>query len=262
MTVETQDLQIVSRIYQSKDYGIFKQLNGNRIVDRLHVTRLKESFQEKYLISPILVNENYQIIDGQHRFEAAKELNYPVYFFFVDGYRLPEVQILNTHSKNWHKIDYLNAYCDLGNETYLTFRRFMNAYPEFGISAIEAILTNKTASNAASTKQYTDGSGERKNYNVKNFQEGRLKIHDYDISVRNANRLREIKKYYDGYNRSVFVRAMLSIFRLEHYSHARFLDRLRHNQAALYHCSTIKQYKYIIEEIYNFRSQTKVSLRY
>jgi hypothetical protein len=97
----------------------------------LHVKRLKESFQKAYLLSPIIVNEKFEIIDGQHRFEAAKQIGVPINFLVAPKYGLKEVQMLNENMKNWKNEDYLNAYCDLKHPEYLKltddYRTFVEA---------------------------------------------------------------------------------------------------------------------------------------
>ena len=42
--------------------------------------------QSNYLFTVIIVNENYEIIDGQHRFEVIKELNLPLRYIICEGY--------------------------------------------------------------------------------------------------------------------------------------------------------------------------------
>jgi hypothetical protein len=55
---------------------------------------------------------------------------------------------------------------------------------------------------------------------------------------------------------------MIGIFKIEYYQHSKFIDRLSANPTAMQHCSNVGQYKLMIEEIYNYRSREKVSLRY
>ena len=50
--------------------------------------------KKKYLVSPILVNEKMEVIDGQHRLQAQKELNLPTYYIKNKGYDL-----LHKHEK-------------------------------------------------------------------------------------------------------------------------------------------------------------------
>lgn len=255
-------MKIVNQVNQTNDYNLFKSLKGNRSVNKLHVQRLKESFKGDYLMSPIIVNQSYEIIDGQHRFNAAKDLNLPVNFIICNDYSLAEVQILNTNMKNWKKEDYLNAFCDLKHPEYLKFRNFMRQFPAFGISASEAILTGQL-----SVKQGTDSSLEFSNsksgrYTIKYFEQGDLVISDMEYSKECAEKIMMIKPYYEGFNRISFVRSMLGIFRIENYNHSQLLDRLKSSPTALQHCANVTQYKLLIEDIYNFRSREKVSLRF
>jgi len=106
-------MKVVNEVKETNDYSMFRTLEGNRHLNKLHVKRLKESFQKAYLLSPIIVNEKFEIIDGQHRFEAAKQLGVPINFLIAPKYGLKEAQMLNENMKNWKKEDYLNAYCDL-----------------------------------------------------------------------------------------------------------------------------------------------------
>lgn len=257
-------MKVVNQVNQTNDYSMFKTLEGNRYVNKLHVKRLKESFRESYLLSPILINQRNEIIDGQHRFEAAKSLGLPINYIICNDYGLKEVQLLNTNMKNWKKEDYLNAYCDLGYPEYLKFRNFMRRFPEFGIASCETILTNSlTGGHKSSTSVELKGSlNESGSYAIRYFQEGDLTIPDYEKSIENAEKIMMIKPYYDGFNRSTFVRAMIGIFKIEHYNHAKLIERLNANPTALQHCGNVTQYKLLIEDIYNFRSRVKVSLRF
>ena len=65
-----QDLQI----HSTYDLSIFKILDGNRNINLGHVERLVKSIEENgFLKMPIIVNDNFDVIDGQHRLMAAKK---------------------------------------------------------------------------------------------------------------------------------------------------------------------------------------------
>ena len=255
-------MKTINQVYATNDYSMFKTLNGNRNVNKLHVRRLRESFKNAYLMSPIIVNENYEIIDGQHRYAAAKELQKPINYIVCTEYGLKEVQILNTNMKNWGKMDYLNAYCDLGYPEYLNFRNFMRRFKDLPIAACEALLTNKATASRHKTSSELKGINKKGNYAARYFEEGDLQIFDYDLAVTNAEKIMMIKHYYDGFNRAIFVFAMIGMFKHENYNHSQFIKKLSANPTSLQHCSNVTQYKLLIEDIYNFRSREKVSLRY
>ena len=247
-------MKVINQVNQTDDYAMFKTLDGNRNVNKLHVNRLKESFRTAYLLSPILINQRNEIIDGQHRFEAAKALGLPINFIIVNDYGLKEVQLLNTNTKNWGKEDYLQAYCDLGYPEYLKMRKFMRRFPEFGIAACEMMLIDR--SNGKS------GTIEGMRCRIKYFEEGNLEIPNYDYSCEIAEKIMQLKPYYDGFNRQVFVRAMCGVFKVAKYNHTVFLQRLDAQPNALQHCATVLQYRLMIEDKYNYRSHNKVSLRF
>lgn len=241
------------QVYETRDYDNFHFIKGNRNINRSHVERLKESFAEEYLPSPIIVNEEGGIIDGQHRYIAAKELELAILFIVVNGFGLKEVQIYNMNSINWSKIDFLNMYCDLEYEPYIKFRGFMEDYPEFGIRACETLLTGKTGYNT----EFKAG----KKMDVRYFEEGNLEIYDMEEARKNADKLRLVKDHYKGYYRTVFVKAMTQIFKKEEYEHDKFIKRLESNPNSLYHCNKVNDYKFLVEQIYNFRSHNPVNLR-
>lgn len=256
-------MKVINQVYTTTDYSHFKSLNGNRNVNKLHVRRLRESFKNSYLLSPIIVNENYEIIDGQHRYEAAKELQKPINYIVCTEYGLKEVQILNTNMKNWRREDYLNAFCDLGYPEYIKFRNFMRRFKEFNIKSCEALLTNSAAGNKNKrAPELKSESNKQGVYTVKYFEEGDLFIPDYNLAVDNAEKIMMLKPYYTGFNRATFVYAMIGMFKNENYNHAVFLQKLEIQRTKLVDCSNVTQYKMLIEDIYNFKSKNKVSLRY
>ncbi len=252
-----------SKVYESKNYDQFKTLLGNRSVNQTHLFQLKQSIARRYLMAPILVNEKMEIIDGQHRFHAARDLGLPVYYFVVTGYGLEEVKILNTHMKNWQKIDYLKAYCDMEHPEYLKFRDFMQKYPMFGMRSCEQLLRNATAASAESNnKELRSEENPKGRYTRRYFQEGELVIDDYELACTNANKIIQVRPYFHKFNHHTFVATMIGMFKKPIYDHDLFLSKLSMNPTMLQPCINIVQYQYVIEDIYNFRNRNKINLRY
>ena len=241
-------MKVVNQVNQTNDYSIFKSLEGNRKVNELHVKRLKKSFEKEYLFSPIIVNEKFEIIDGQHRFKAAKEMQLPINYTVVDGYDLKEVQTLNANSKNWNKLDYLNAYCDLGYESYIQMRQFMRDYLDFGIAAAEMILTAK---NSRGNSEHTY-----------KFNEGSLRIDNIKLSYDNAEKIMMFKGLHEKWSSLAFISAVLQLFDHPNYDHSNMIRKIKLDPSALVPCVTAPQYKIVLEDIFNYKSRNKVSLRY
>jgi hypothetical protein len=250
----------IGEIYQTLDYHLFKHLLGNREKNSLHIERLKRSFKEKYLICPIIVNKKHEIIDGQHRFEAAKRLGLPVIFIYGDDggqdYGLREVQLLNTNTINWKLNDYLEAYADYGYESYIQMKKFMKDFPDFGIGAAERLLRNTT------NGTNNDGGSRGKEVRAKTFQEGNFSIPNLSLSYQNARKVLMFKPYYSGYNKSIFVSSMIGIFKNPNYDHTQMIHKLSLIPGELKDCRTVTDYRILLEDIYNYRSRDKISLRY
>lgn len=69
-------------IKSTKDYTMFKLSPRNRTPVRVHINELKNAIKKENLLHlhPIVINDQREIISGQHRFLAAKELNLPIYY--------------------------------------------------------------------------------------------------------------------------------------------------------------------------------------
>ena len=99
----------------TRSYSIFNSIIGNRNLDSKNLKRIKESINEIGLQMPILVNENNSIIDGQHRLQAAKELEIPItYIVSKDSceQNIDQLQI----SKKWTALDFCNRNALKGNK--------------------------------------------------------------------------------------------------------------------------------------------------
>lgn len=252
--------QVVCQVLRTTDYSQFQTLKGNRELNQLHIERLVRSFETKHLISPIIVNQNFQIIDGQHRFETAKRLGLHIDYIVVNDYGLEEVQMLNSNSHAWKAMDYLKGYCDLGYKPYLIMRDFMKKYPAFSFQSAEILLTNKTV-NMLRSKKMVGNKVKTTSYQNKFFV-GKFEIADLNKAVDMAEKLMMLKPYYDGFNRVLFVKAMVTVFNKPAYNHAQFIGKLAQQPTSLTHCTSVEQYHRILEEIYNYRSREKVSLRF
>jgi hypothetical protein len=240
-------------VQSTTDYGRFKSLAGNRVVNPLHVQRLTRSFREEYLISPIIVNERFEIIDGQHRFAAAMSESLPVYFILIDGYRLPQVQRLNTSTSNWKKVDYLNSYADLGVLPYVQMKRFMGKFPTLGFSASECLLTQNVG---GINNKGRDSAGKR------NFQQGDLVIVDLEFAHQAALKILEISKHYEGYNRSAFVRSISMLMQKPVFDIDYFIGKLERYSSMFSDRQSVNEYIILIEEVYNYRKRDPDNLRF
>ena len=122
------NITIFGNIMVTENYDMFKKIGGNRKINKANYAKIVKSMKEEQLIIPIVVNEKYEIIDGQHRFTACKDLGKPVYFYMVRGYGLEQVKRANIASSNWKKENYLDMFVAEGNEIYKEFEEIKERY--------------------------------------------------------------------------------------------------------------------------------------
>lgn len=234
----------INQVHTTTDYFLFKSIEGNRNKNLLHINRLKKSMSENYLFTIIIVNEKYEIIDGQHRFDVIQELKLPLNYIVCNGYGLNEVHILNQNSKTWTSDDYLDGYCKLGYKDYLKYREFKELY---GIGHYECmwLLNGSQLSNPTQV-----------------FFTGDFKIKNYNEACKIIEKIMLVEPYYEEWKRRSFILAMLQLFKNPNFELTEFLQKLKLQPTALSNCSTTNQYVSLIEEIYNYRRREKVNLRY
>lgn len=143
-----------NRIYQTSDYNIFKKLCGNRAVLESRKNIIKKSIEENgYIRNPIVVNEKMEIIDGQGRFEALKELKMPIEYVIAYGTGQKECVALNVNQKNWRTFDYIKSFSEMGIEEYQFIDKVCKMFPKLDPAqmigvCIKAQCTGGTASKA------------------------------------------------------------------------------------------------------------------
>ena len=86
-------------ITKSYKYDQFKLIDFNRSICKKNLSRLISLNEKKnrFHLFPIVIDEKFNIIDGQHRFEACKRMGAPVYYV-VD----------NSNEDHWETITDVN----------------------------------------------------------------------------------------------------------------------------------------------------------
>lgn len=118
-----------TKIYFTRDYGVFKFLKGNRDINEQKVNKIIAQLKDHLNIlqyAPIIVDENFNILDGQHRYTAAMKTKNNIYFVISKNLERKHVPKINSNSSNWKLKDYLNSYVDLKNDNYVFLQEVLN----------------------------------------------------------------------------------------------------------------------------------------
>ena len=145
-------------IYETTDYSAFKNLQGNRVIRDDRVNKIVESINKVgYVLSPILVNEKMEVIDGQGRLFALERLKLPVHYMVQDGIGIKECQQMNIHQSNWSTYDYIQSYAMLGNENYRRLQSLLDKYKELPVDIVVMSAVNMISTGSNVTKRTKEG---------------------------------------------------------------------------------------------------------
>lgn len=226
------------------EYEVFSRLNGNRDVDKLHVANLVKAFEEEYIFSPILVNQNFEVLDGQHRLEAHKILGLPVPFYWDEVGDLESVQRLNNTQKAWSIDDYAQSYIERGFKDYEMYKWFKESY---GMPHTVCLVLL--------------GGQDNKGLHAR-FRQGQFKVKNLELAKQKASILTQLAQYFTHWKDGKFLRAMNTALNKKGFDVQTFMHRVAVNSTMLVPCTSTDQYLQLIEEVYNFRSTNKVPIRY
>lgn len=118
------------KVYITSDYDMFKKMLGNR--DVKGEAQIIESIQNVgYICTPITVNDKDEVIDGQNRLAALKELGLPVYYIVQPNADIKTCRALNIGQKNWGTLDYIESYAQSGEHS-LSYKRLLSLINSYG----------------------------------------------------------------------------------------------------------------------------------
>lgn len=132
-------------IKKTKEYEKFKFFEFNREINEGLVKRLMKSIKEIGYIEakPVLVDKDYGILDGQHRFTACMNLGIEINYSVIKGDSHKIVTNLNAEQVNWKLGDFVHSWAQHGISCYTKLEEYENKY-HLGISNSVMILFSKT----------------------------------------------------------------------------------------------------------------------
>lgn len=115
-------------IKKTRNYEMFKFREDNRAqgINKTHLGAIKESIRSRNMLEfrPIIVNSEFEIMDGQHRLLAAKELGIDIYYEVSKEIDSLDIIKLNV-ACSWGLRDYHHFYVKNGYQEYIKLNEFM-----------------------------------------------------------------------------------------------------------------------------------------
>lgn len=239
----------VGDIFASKDYTKFKVMAHNREINNIRVSKLASNMKKNgwLSVSTITVNKKNEIIDGQHRYYAAKVAGVEYKFTIVNTASTTEMMAINKNQRGWAKVDYIHGFVSDGNENYKILDSFRKSHPNFSLTEIMMFLVNGY-----------------KSIDMDTFENGKFKVGSIETAELWAEQINSLKPYFpDGYNKTNFVRALIKIMeRRGEFKFKEFLHKVKMRPGMLYMCGNMAQYIDMIETLYNYKRVIKINLRF
>jgi hypothetical protein len=225
-------------IHVTTDYDQFKSLVGNRSIFEPSLRKLIASLEEHNSLpfTPIKVNSNMEVIDGQHRLMAARQLNLPIYYVIEPDADLKTVQRVNANQRSWTPFDYLESFIAQGKKDYVRLLDFMDEY-RLSLS-ISAMLLGDITSNALVHRL---------------IKKGDFVISNFDKAEREASFLNEIRRYSPDkvWVHREFIKTVMFLDD-NNIDYKSILQSLKKNDLRVTRRPSLRAYVQQLEDILNF----------
>ncbi len=236
-------------IQKTKEYDLFKFRQDNREkIDQGHVKRLIQSIKSCNLLElrPVLVNQDMEIIDGQHRVLAAKALQTHVYYQIDKSLQAKDIILMNI-SKSWTMGDFLNFYCSHNYVEYIKLRDFMKKHN----------LILKVALNIAIGQTHESFRG---------FKDGKFKFNDDALDGELAicwdtiNYIKKINGHSPYTSSNRFWKGLLKLIRHPDFDPKKWHTNLQKMIENFCAKASMDDYVSMMQHVYNYRNHNKIKL--
>ena len=244
--------KIINTVYLTDEYDKFKKLQGNRAVDAMRLTKIRESIQKVGFVNgPIIVNDRFEVVDGQGRLEVCKADGIPVPYIIIAGIGVDECISMNINQSNWKTTDYIKAYADLGRPDYIRFQTYLSSNYERE-SGIHHNLSTLHWAAFHTALQNNDAK----------IREGRL-----SFSYEDRDEADEMLNFFDEFkdvptnNPTAFFSALGYCTFFEEVDRYRLIKTATLAKPRTFMAiSTIRDAIEAIEDVYNYRTRQKVNI--
>ena len=234
-------------------YSCFVYNSEQRPVDVKHVKDLMGSMQTFGFLpsKPVQVYQEGKkliIIDGHHRFVAAKNLQIPVIYVVEPKSNGDSMSCVNGLQKSWNTKNYLAQYTKRGIQSYME----LDEYHKLGFPIIQAakMLEGLSAGGAGVS---TTG---------KSLRDGTFKVKTREKIEIIAQFIREHGSKNKAFTTTNFISAFELCLRLSDFDHEQMTRKLSLNHHSISRTANSDQMLDQMEEVYNWKQQIKTPLAF
>jgi len=254
----TNSSTMLTPIFTTTNYSMFGHIGGNRNLDTSNLNKIKQSVSKKHIKTNAVIcildsndqKEPLKIVDGQHRFEACKELNIPVSYVIDSSLTmasiLNDITLLNTASKEWDVSDFMNSEAQKGNQNYILYSQVYNIFNNsFDHESLFFILNsdiNRTCPKVS--------------YPL--FKSGQLHFDqsDYNYLVQRLKDISQFNHYNEIGGKRYYQKALNQLMNTKGFDMSQMLSKIQSRQSLIVKCTTVDGALKQLADIYNYKIQS------
>ncbi len=241
----------MDQIQSTSNYKMFKKVEGNRQIISSHLKKLKKAIQEDNQLNlhPIIVNSNFEVIDGQHRLKVAEELQIPIFYIQSDDVQDSHIIESNVNQKTFVVENYIDYYCTKDKkEDYIKMRQIMEATQ----LNIRALLTMILGTVSISILEFI----KKGNFKLPENQDylKTIELFQNFISYTRDKRITP----FSMFSSHKFTRAFRWLASTTGFDSATFFKKLDGKWFELKPQGTSEEWYSLLINIYNFRNQNRI----
>ena len=254
----TNSSTMLTPIFTTTNYSMFGHIGGNRNLDTSNLNKIKQSVSKKHIKTNAVIcildsndqKEPLKIVDGQHRFEACKELNIPVSYVIDSSLTmasiLNDITLLNTASKEWDVSDFMNSEAQKGNQNYILYSQVYNIFNNsFDHESLFFILNsdiNRTCPKVS--------------YPL--FKSGQLHFDqsDYNYLVQRLKDISQFNHYSEIGGKRYYQKAINQLMNTKGFDVKQMLSKIQSRQSLIVKCTTVDGALKQLADIYNYKIQS------
>ena len=239
-----------AKIEQTTNYSLFVYHENQQAMSPVRVRRVVESMQKTgfWPSKPIGVYRSsgkLVIIDGHHRFEAARTLGLPVLFVEEPEEHGELIGIANSIVGTWKTQSFAKLYASQGNQDY----EDLMFYVERGISLQQAasLLHGESAHSGNSAQRVKHGTF-------------KIKTDKYINAVLSI--VDTVKDAAPEICKKAYINALSLLLFIKQFDQDVLIKRIQAHPTGIVRCADKNQALEALEEVYNFRAREKTPLAF
>lgn len=235
----------VGKIFETDEYQMFNFKEENRNLDNLRVNALMNQLKKDgRQLQPIIINKKFEIFDGQHRYQALKNLGWKIKYFIDEELVTENIISINTSQIKWQTPDYLHKQ-SVENNQYA--KKLIDIQNSLGFTApvsLRAICGKNVSDKVIRSGNY--------DFTAEQYNEGLKKLKWL------ANLETEILKTRTIASKRAFERTLLKVLDLANIDSKRLYNNIvKKYGERKYKYGNLEECEQAIEDIYNYNESDK-----